>query len=334
MAHRVGIVGAGRIGRLHAANIGTRAGRLCAGGVADPDAGSAAVLGAELDCRAHEDWRELVARDDVHAVLLCSPSGEHADQIAACAEAGKHVFCEKPIADELAGADRAVEAAENAGIVLQIGYNRRFDRSFAAVREAVTGGRVGAPVLVRVTSRDPEPAPRDVMERIPGLFVDTTSHDLDMVRFVTGSEIVEVTARAGSLVSDDARELGLVDTALTTAVTETGTLAAIDNCWRSAYGYDQRLEVHGTEGTALAGNDLRDTTLVADRAGFHAPPLPHFFLDRYAETYVLELEAFADALDGAPVPVGGRDGRAALAAALAAHHSSMEGRVVRLDELA
>ena len=332
--HRVGILGAGRIARLHALNLGAHVARLHAVGVADPLPGAAAALAGELGCTAHEDWRELVARPDVEAVIVCSPTGQHGGQIEACALAGKHVFCEKPIAVDLAGADRAVEAADSAGVVLQIGYNRRFDRNFAAVREAVAAGRVGRPAIVRVTARDPEPAPRRLLERIPGLFIDTTSHDLDLVRFVTGAEIVEVSARAGALVSEDARELGMVDTAVTTAVTEEGTIAVIDNCWRSPYGYDQRLEVHGTEGLAQAGNEVRDTTLVADATGFHAPVLPHFFLDRYAATYVAELEAFADALDGArPVAVGGRDGRAALAAALAAERSSVEGRVVRLDEL-
>jgi myo-inositol 2-dehydrogenase / D-chiro-inositol 1-dehydrogenase len=174
---------------------------------------------------------------------------------------------------------------------------------------------------------------RSYLEGTPGIFVDTTSHDLDLVRFVTGAEIVEVGARAASLVSDDARELGLADTAATTVVLDTGAIAAIDNCWYSSYGYDQRLEVHGTAGMVQAQNEQQDATLVADAAGFHAPPLPYFFLERYAPAFVRELEAFADALDGAPVAITGRDGRQALAAAIAATRSAREGRFVRLDEL-
>jgi myo-inositol 2-dehydrogenase/D-chiro-inositol 1-dehydrogenase len=331
--HRVALVGAGRIARLHAENAAAHVHRLRLTAIADPAPGVASALAAEFGGAAVEDWRELLGRDDVEALLLCSPSGLHPDQIVAAAEAGKHVFCEKPIAADVAAADRAVAAADEAGIVLQVGYNRRFDRSFAALREAVAGGRIGSPVLVRVTARDPVPPERSYLEHTPGLFIDTTSHDLDLVRFVTGNEIVEVGARAASLVSEEARELGLADTAVTTVVLDSGALGTIDDCWRSSYGYDQRLEVHGTEGMVEARNEVQNATVVADAAGFHAPTLPYFFLERYAPAFVRELEAFADALDGAPVTITGRDGRQALAAAVAAMRSAEEGRVVRLDEL-
>jgi myo-inositol 2-dehydrogenase/D-chiro-inositol 1-dehydrogenase len=330
--HRVALVGAGRIARLHAENVAAQVHRLRLVAIADPAAGVASALAAEFGGAALDDWRELLERDDVDALLLCSPSRLHPEQIAAAAEAGKHVFCEKPIAADVAAADRAVAAADAAGIVLQVGYNRRFDRSFAALREAVAGGRVGKPVIVRVTARDPEPPVRSYLEHTPGLFVDTTSHDLDLIRFVTRAEIVEVGARAASLVSEDARELGLVDTAVTTVVLDSGALGSIDDCWRSSYGYDQRLEVHGTEGMVEARNEVQNATVVADATGFHAPTLPYFFLERYAAAFVRELEAFADALEGAPVAVTGRDGRQALAAALAAVRSAEERRVVRLDE--
>ena len=307
------LVGAGRIARLHANNVAAHVSRLRLVAIADPAPGVASTLAAEFGGAAVEDWRELLERGDIDALLLCSPSPLHPEQIAA--------------------ADRAVAAAEAVGIVLQVGYNRRFDRSFAALREAVAGGRVGSPVIVRVTARDPEPPPRSYLEHTPGLLVDTTSHDLDLVRFVTGAEIVEVSARAASLVSEEARELGLVDTAVTTLVLDSGALGTIDNCWRSSYGYDQRLEVHGTAGMVEARNELQNATVVADAAGFHAPTLPYFFLERFAPAFVRELEAFADALDGRPVAVTGRDGRQALAAAVAAMRSVEEGRVVRLAEV-
>jgi myo-inositol 2-dehydrogenase/D-chiro-inositol 1-dehydrogenase len=186
---------------------------------------------------------------------------------------------------------------------------------------------------VRITARDPEPpSPAYLEGRGPEtIFVDTASHDLDLVRFVTGEDIVEVSARGSALL--DTGSPGMVDTSITTAVTASGALAAIDNTWRSSYGYDQRLEVHGTDGTSLALNERNDTTTFADGAGFHLPPPPYFFLDRYAESFVAELESFAAALDGAPVAVTGRDGRAALAAAQAAAQSAAESRIVRLDEL-
>ena len=333
--HRIAIVGAGRIGRLHAENMRSRVPRLRAVAVADPARDAAAALAADLGCDAVVDWRELAGRPDVDAVVICSPTSLHAEQVVAFAEAGKHVFCEKPLAADVAGADAALAAAEATGIVLQVGYNRRFDRSFAAVREAVAAGRVGRPLIVRITSRDPAPPPRSYLEQAtPGiLFLDTTSHDLDLLRYVTGAEIVAISAHSASLVSQDALELGLADTAVTTVTLDTGCFGVVDNCWVSAYGYDQRLEVHGTAGMAEARNELRDTTDFADAAGFHAPPLPHFFLDRYGPAYVRELEAFADALEGGPVPVTGRDGRAAVAAAAAAARSATEARIVRLDEL-
>ncbi len=330
--HSVAILGAGRIGSLHAENVGRIAAlRLVA--VADENAAAAEELAAKAGCEAVADWRDAIARPEIDAVLLCSPPGAHAEQVAFAAGESKHVFCEKPLADQLGPADRALAAVEAAGVVLQVGYNRRSDLNFQAVREAVAAGRVGAPCLLRITSRDPAPPPRDYLERSPGLFFDTTSHDLDLSRFLLGGEIVEVTARGGALFSDNVRAVGGVDTAVTTAVFESGALAVVDNCWTSAYGYDQRVEVHGTGGMVAARNEVTNTTFVADAEGFHEPVLPHFFADRYAAAYVRELEAFAAALDGAPVPVTGRDGRQALAAAIAAHRSWEEGRTVALAEI-
>lgn len=329
--HRIGLVGAGRIGRLHARNVAGLDGlRLVA--VADADPAASEACAAELGCDVVA-VDELLSSAAVDAVLVCSPPGAHAAQIALAAGAGKHVFCEKPLADDLTAADAALSAVEQAGVVLQVGYNRRFDRNFGAVRAAVDSGRVGTICLVRISSRDPDPPPADYIRISPGLFFDTTSHDLDLARFLVGADIAEVSARGAARFSEVVREVGGVDTAATTAVFENGALAVIDNCWRSAYGYDQRVEAHGTEGTAMAGNEVTSTTVVADADGFHAPVLPHFYLDRYALAYRRELEAFAAALDGAPPAVTGHDGRQALAASIAAQRSHDERRTVALAEL-
>ena len=330
--HRIGLLGAGRIGRLHAENAGRVAG-LHVVAVADADADAARRLADHLGCEALADWGALLRRDDVDAVLICSPPGAHAEQVALAAGEHKHVFCEKPLAADVESADRALAVVEAAGTVLQVGYNRRFDRNFGAVRDAVAAGRVGRPCVLRISSRDPEPPPRDYLEMSPGLFFDTTSHDLDLARFLLADEIVEVSAFGATLFSDDVRAVGGVDTAVTTAVFAGGALAVIDNCWRSTYGYDQRVELHGTEGMVGAGNEVSNTTVVGDGEGFHTPVLPHFFADRYGPAFVRELEAFAAALDGAPVPVTGRDGRQALAAAAAARRSHEERRPVVLDGL-
>jgi myo-inositol 2-dehydrogenase/D-chiro-inositol 1-dehydrogenase len=313
---RVGIVGAGRIGRLHAANavrVGLEVAR-----VSDARADVAAGLAEEVGAKVDESFEGL------DGVLVCSPPDTHADVVEAAAAAGAHVFCEKPLAPDLEGCDRAIAACERAGVVLQVGFQRRFDGSFRALREAVESGRVGEPVLLRASSRDPyEPPPTYGAS----IFVDSTIHDLDLARFLVGSEIVEVSARAATLATPDPH----ADTAVTMLVFASGVLGAIDNCWQSTYGYDQRVEVHGTSGMAAAANEQATTTVVADAEGFHAPVLKHFFLERYAPAYVRELEAFADAIDGGPVPVDGRDGRAALAAALAAKESAeRDGAPVRL----
>jgi myo-inositol 2-dehydrogenase/D-chiro-inositol 1-dehydrogenase len=302
---------------MHAANA-ARAG-LEVARVADARADAAAELAAAVGARVGE---ELAALD---GVLVCSPPDTHVEAVLRAAEAGVHVFCEKPLAPDLAGCDTAIDACERAGVVLQVGFQRRFDGSFRALREAVESGRVGEPVLLRASSRDPyEPPPTYGTE----IFVDSTIHDLDLARFLLGSQIVEVSARTGSLATPDPQ----ADTAVTTVVFASGALAAIDNCLQSAYGYDQRVEIHGTAGMVAAGNEQAITAVVADAEGFHAPVLPHFFLERYGLAYVRELEAFAAAIEGAPVPVDGHDGRAALAAALAAQRSAEQGGVpVRVE---
>ena len=328
--HAVGLIGAGKVARVHAANAARIADlRLVA--VADVVEQAALAFASEAGCEA-TDPQSLLSRADVDAVLVTAPPDTHAELVVAAAEAGKHVFCEKPLAQNLADARRAADACAAAGVILQVGYNRRFDQNFRDVRDAVRDGRVGEPWLLRISSRDPAPPPADYLPRSGGLFVDTTSHDFDLARFVLGAEIVEVSARAASLADPNAAAIGDVDTAVVTVGFSNGALGAIDNCRVSPYGYDQRLEVHGSLGLAQAANETAATTTLADAAGFHAPPLPHFYLDRYGPAFARELESFAAALSGAPVEVGGTDGVAAVAAAEAARRSLNEARVVRLDD--
>jgi myo-inositol 2-dehydrogenase/D-chiro-inositol 1-dehydrogenase len=201
------------------------------------------------------------------------------------------------------------------------------------VREAVREGKVGTPWLLRISSRDPEPPPPPYVPHSGGVFLDTTSHDFDLARFVLGAEITDLAVRGASLVDPNAAALGDVDTVVVSLTFSNGAFGAIDNCRRSAYGYDQRLEVHGSEGLASAGNEMTSTVSFANETGVHAPGLPHFYLDRYAEAFVRELEAFAAAVEGREPEVSGRDGLAAVVAAVAARRSLDEDRVVRLDEL-
>jgi myo-inositol 2-dehydrogenase/D-chiro-inositol 1-dehydrogenase len=330
--HSVGIVGAGKIARVHAAN--TRViDDLHVAAVADVDSAAARALAEELGCDVAESVDELCAREDVGAVLITTPPTTHAALVEAAASAGKHIFCEKPLAQNVADAAHAAAACERAGVVLQVGYNRRFDENFRAARDAVQAGRIGRPWIVRISSRDPAPPPADYLRVSGGLFLDTTSHDFDLARFLVASEIVEVTASAGSLADPNAKAIGDVDTSIVTVVFANQAIGAIDNCRVSAYGYDQRVEVHGSDGMVRADNEMTTTVTVADAQGFHIPTLPHFYLDRYAQAFRRELESFARALDGEPAEVSGRDGVAAVAAAAAAKRALDEKRTVRLDEV-
>jgi myo-inositol 2-dehydrogenase / D-chiro-inositol 1-dehydrogenase len=313
--HALGLIGAGKIARVHAANAASLEGvRLAA--VADVVPEAARALADETGAEAL-DAESLLARDDVEAVLVTTPPDTHVEVIVAAAEAGKHVFCEKPLAHDVAEARRALEACEGADVLLQIGYNRRFDPSFRAVGERVHAGEIGTPWLVRISSRDPEPPPAAYLPLSGGLFLDTTSHDFDLARYVLGSEITHVAVLAASLVDPNAAELGDVDTAVLSLRFANGAFGAIDNCRRTTYGYDQRLEVHGSGGLARADNKPA-----------------HFYMDRYGEAFALELASFVRALDGEPVEVTGRDGLAAVAVAQAAKRALDERRVVELAEIA
>jgi myo-inositol 2-dehydrogenase/D-chiro-inositol 1-dehydrogenase len=330
--HSVGIVGAGKIARVHAANVGV-IDDLSIAAVADVEPAAARALADEIDCDAVNGVDELLARGDIEAVLITTPPTTHADLVEAASSAGKHVFCEKPLAQNVADAARAAEACEGAGVVLQVGYNRRFDENFRAAREAVESGRIGRPWIVRISSRDPAPPPAGYLPLSGGLFLDTTSHDFDLARFLVGSEIVEITASATAVADPHAKAIGDVDTSIVTLVFANEAIGAIDNCRVSAYGYDQRIEIHGSAGMVRADNETATTVTVADEQGFHSPTLPHFYLDRYAQAFRRELEAFARALDGEPPQVSGRDGVAAVAAAVAAKRALDERRTVRLDEV-
>jgi myo-inositol 2-dehydrogenase/D-chiro-inositol 1-dehydrogenase len=278
---------------------------------------------------------EEVLASDVDAVAICSSADTHVDLMVAAAQAGKAVFCEKPVSLDLDELERGLDAIETHGVPFQVGFNRRFDPAHASVAAAVAAGRIGEPHLVRISSRDPEPPSLEYVRTSGGLFLDMTIHDFDMARFVTGSEVVEVFARGGVRVAPEFAEAGDIDTALVTLVHASGCLTAIDNCRATAYGFDQRVEAFGSEGMAASENPPAHSGVLTTAAGAHRPPLPHFFLERYLPSYEREWAAFVGALqDGSPPPVGVQDARAPLVIGLAAWQSLREGRAVRLDEVA
>ena len=330
---RIGIIGVGRIGRMHAELLAHQVPGAAVGAVFDAYEPAAHHVATELGVPTAGSVREIFD-SELDAVAICSSSDTHVDLLIAAAEAGKAVFCEKPVSLDLAEVDRAVRAIDAAGVPFQIGFNRRFDPAHASVRDAVASGAVGEPHLVRISSRDPEPPSLEYVRTSGGLFLDMMIHDFDMARYVTGTEVVEVFARGAVRVEPSFAEVADIDTALVTLVHEDGCLTAIDNSRRAAYGYDQRVEVFGSAGMAVSENPLAHTGTVFSAAGTDRPPLPHFFLERYLPSYIREWEAFVEAVArGEDPPVSTADARAPLVIGLAAGRSLREGRPVRVDEV-
>ena len=332
---RVALIGAGRIGRVHARNLVYQVPEAELVAVADVVEEAAQKLAAELQVPSvYADPEPVMEDPAIEAVLICSSTDTHAPLIEAAATAGKHIFCEKPIALDLARIDRALAAVEEAGVKLQVGFNRRFDPSFRRAREIVASGRIGRPHIVRITSRDPEPPPLEYVKVSGGIFVDMTIHDFDMARFLIHDEVEEIYAAGGVLVDPRIGEVGDLDTAILTLRYAGGALGTIDNSRRAVYGYDQRVEVFGSEGMVMVSNRAPDTAIISDGEGVHAAKPLFFFIERYAEAYVAEMRAFIRSiLEDTPPPVTGRDGRIPVVMAYAARKSAQENRPVRLDEV-
>ncbi len=331
----LGLIGAGRIGRVHAESVRTRIPDARIAIVADPDEAAARRCADAYGIPyAVADYQQVLASPAVEAVLICSATHTHAHIIEEAAAAGKQIFCEKPIDHDLGAIDRALAAVERAGVLLQIGFNRRFDPNFARVREIVAAGAIGQPELLHIISRDPEPPPPEYAAVSGGIFLDMTIHDFDMARFLMGAEVVEVYTAASVLVDPRIGEAGDLDTAMVTLKFDTGAIGVIDNSRRAVYGYDQRVEVFGSGGVARAENNFPTTVSVADAKGVHRELPLHFFMDRYIESYVNEVKAFIACLrDGTPPPVTGADGRVPILIGLAARRSHDENRPVRLAEM-
>src|SRR5918995_166716 len=329
---RIAVIGVGRIGSMHAELLAHRVAGAELACVADAHDGTARAVAAELGVPA-TDVEDALA-GDAGAVAICASTDTHAGLIVAAARAGKPIFCEKPVSLDLAEVDRALGAVEAAGVPFQIGFNRRFDPAHEAVHDAVASGAIGAPHLVRISSRDPAPPPLEYVKVSGGIFLDMTIHDFDMARYLTGSEIVEVFARGTLRVDESFGEAGDVDTALVTLVHEDGCLTPIDNSRQAVYGYDQRVEVFGSAGMAASENPMAHTAVVRTAGGARLPTLPHFYLERYVPSYVREWEAFVAAIEsGRTPPVTVADARAPLVIGLAAWRSLREGRPVEGAEI-
>ena len=326
---RIGLFGAGRIGSIHGSNIAAHT-RVALAAIADADAAAAKRL-ASATGAAVKTVDDILTDKNVDAVFICSPTDTHADLIERAVRAGKAVFCEKPVDLDSARIQACLDVVRGAHGKLMIGLNRRFDPSFATVRKRIDKGEIGKVELVTILSRDPSPPPPSYVARSGGLFRDMMIHDLDMARFLLGEEPVEVHAVGSCLVDPQIGAAGDVDTAAVLLKTASGRIAQISNSRRATYGYDQRIEVHGSGGLLSAGNRHATTVEHADANGYrHDPALP-FFLERYAEAYRAELDAFVAAvLDGAALAPSGEDGLRAQLLADAATKAAQTGQPVRV----
>ena len=326
---RFGVIGAGRIGKIHGGNIARRSDCAVAI-VADADRSAAEALAAATEGKVGS-VEEILAANDVEAVAICSPTDTHADLIERAAKAGKAIFCEKPVDLSAERVRACLEVVKTHGAKLMIGFNRRFDPNFASLRQRIAGGAIGEVEIVQITSRDPSPPPVSYIERSGGLFRDMMIHDFDMARFVLGEEPVSVSAFGSSLVDPAIGKAGDVDTAVVILQTKSGKVAEISNSRRATYGYDQRVEAHGAAGMVAAGN-LRETTVEhAGAHGYTADKALNFFLERYEAAYRAELDAFVSAVKAGREPnPSGHDGLHALLLADAAYQSWKTGQTVKL----
>ncbi len=332
----VGLIGAGRIGRLHAEHLAFRIPEANLMAVSDIILEAAQKCAAEFGVpTATQDHRAIMENPDIEAVVVCSSTDTHARMIEEAAGAGKHIFCEKPIAHDLGEIDQALAAVDKAGVKLQIGFNRRFDPNFRRVRELVATGKIGQPHILRITSRDPAPPPIEYIKVSGGIFLDMTIHDFDMARYLIGSEVEEVYVAAGVMVDPAIGAAGDVDTAVITLRFKNGVIGTIDNSRQAAYGYDQRVEVFGSGGAVSADNNYPNTAIVSDGQSVHRDLPLNFFMERYIESYVAEMRAFIECVqqDETP-PVTGVDGRVPVVMGYAAAKSYEENRPVRLSEIA
>jgi len=332
---RVGILGAGRIGRVHAETLAFRLPEGETVAITDVNIEAAQSLAERCGIpKVTASAEEILDDRTIDAVLICTPTPTHADLIVKAAEAGKHIFCEKPIALELDKIDTALAAARAAGVKLQVGFNRRFDSNFMRVRQAVASGEIGKPNLMHIISRDPAPPPMAFVRTSGGIFRDMMIHDFDMARYLMGEEVEEIYAAGGVLVEPEFAAEGDLDTALAVLHFASGAIGTIDNSRKAVFGYDQRVEILGSKGKIASENRFANEVVVSGEKSVYTDLPLNFFMQRYTESFALELQLFVQAiLEGKPTPVTGEDSRVPVVMALAARKSYDERRPVRLEEI-
>ncbi len=297
---KIGLLGCGRIGQVHARSI-AQLGGVTVTAVADAFEEPAKALAAQASAEVRSA-NDLIASKDVDAVVIGTPTDTHYDLIHAACKAAKAIFCEKPVDMSADRIRDCIWAVEDAGVPFMTAFNRRFDPNFAQVQSRIVRGEIGSVEMVTILSRDPSPPPIDYIKTSGGLFRDMMIHDLDMARFLLGEEPVSVFAVGSSLVDPEIGQAGDVDTAAVTLTTASGKICQISNSRRATYGYDQRIEVHGSKGMLRAENMLENTVEMASASGFRKAPAQHFFLERYEAAYRAEIAHFAQAISSGQSP--------------------------------
>ncbi|QUI24021.1 inositol 2-dehydrogenase [Vallitalea pronyensis] len=331
----VGIIGAGRIGRVHAESISYHIPNATIKAVSDVRLDGVKEWAKGLGIEdVYSDYHKILEDKEIDAVLVCSSTDTHAQISIEAAEAGKHIFCEKPIDYDLDRINHVLEVVEKAGVKFQVGFNRRFDHNFDRINKVTKDGVIGEPHIIKITSRDPEPPPIAYVKVSGGIFFDMAIHDFDMARFQAGCEATEVYAIGDSLVDPEIGKAGDVDTAITTIKFENGAMAVIDNSRRAAYGYDQRVEVFGSKGSIEARNDTETNTIIRTADNVASDKPLYFFLERYMGSFVEEMKQFFAAIENdTEPPVKGIDGLNSVIIAMAAKKSLDEGRPVKISEI-
>jgi myo-inositol 2-dehydrogenase/D-chiro-inositol 1-dehydrogenase len=329
----IAVIGTGRIGSVHTRNLVRSIHEANVVAICDIRLEVAQAFADELGVeRVVKDYHELLEDKNIEALLIATNTNTHAFIVQDAAKAGKHIFCEKPLALDLGDIDDVMNVVEKTKVKLQIGFNRRFDKSFQRVREIVALGEIGRPCIFHIVNRDPEPPSLEYSQTCGGMFLDMSIHDFDMARFQIG-EVEEIYAIGNVLMAPYLKEIGDVDIDIITLRFSNGVIGSIDNSRQCAYGYDQRLEVFCANGTAIAGNEYENTVIKGDRVGYHSAKLPHFFIQRYAECYVTEVRQFLQCVrDDKPVSPTGYDSRMAVLLGEAAWESFRQNRPISMKE--
>ncbi len=329
---KLGIIGAGRIGKLHAENL-IYFSNVTVKSVSDIQTDGlvewASSIGIE---HVTANYQDILNDEEIDAVLVCSPTSTHLQVIKDAANAGKHIFCEKPISFSPEDSAEALKVVGENGVKFQVGFNRRFDANFKKVHDTVKKGIIGDSHIVKITSRDPAPPSAEYIKNSGGMFMDMSIHDFDMARYVTGSEVTEVYVQGVGLIDPMFAEYGDVDTAIISLKFASGAIGVIDNSRKAVYGYDQRVEVFGSKGSVSIKNDLPTTAEISTVDGVFSDKPKYFFLERYKEAYIVELSCFIDSVaNGTPLVCTGNDGLQAEKIAAAAKESLLSGQPVKIS---